>query len=81
MLYVREARSDEGDVGIRAFRSAGTDRLVGAAGAGIALASEIRFGTGTVFYEIGLWLDQMEQAGCERPGSTWFWSNELWGGF
>lgn len=53
MSYVREASRDERDVGIGAFRSTGADRLIGAAGAGITLASEIRFGTGTVFYRVG----------------------------
>lgn len=52
VFYVGETSGDERNVGIGAFGSAGADGLIGAAGAGIALACKIGFGTGTVFYKV-----------------------------
>lgn len=50
--YTGEARGDERDVGVRPFGGSGADRLVGAAGAGGALAGEGGFGAGAVFWGV-----------------------------
>lgn len=54
MLDGRKTGSDEGNVGIGAFGSGSADLLVWTAGASIALAGALRFGTRAVFCERGL---------------------------
>ena len=51
MSDLRQAFSDDGDIGIGAFGGGGADGLVGTASAGIAFTSLFRLGAWAMFFK------------------------------
>lgn len=76
MLDRGETGGDERDIGIGAFGGGGANLLVRTAGAGIAFACTLRFGTGTVFYDRSL----ATVGDRRRIRNTRFGRNQFWGG-
>lgn len=76
MLNGSETGGDERNIGIRAFGSGGADLLVRAAGAGIAFACTLRFGTGAMLYKKSL----ARVCGERRIRITRFRRNQFWSG-
>lgn len=71
MLDGRKTGSDEGNVGIGAFGSGSADLLVWTAGASIALAGALRFGTRAVFWErVLVTVETFRDSGFEEKSAS-----------